>query len=262
MLIFGRIVQLPVWNEGRARVSWAMLASTLVHLALLLFLANHVSKVHKVKSGEFPTLHGQIVPIHTAAKQQAPNAVHDILDSPISQEQPAIAVSRAEEKPEMTPTVAEDKAPVPTPPEAGGDPAVRFGVTVTETLFQRPLPRQFQNELRSYPGFVRSTELDLRPEPIKLIVPEVRSPLLRSRLMGTVTVAIFIDELGYVVDAVSVQASEGFNDEEQVIVAALRQSTFTPGKLNGQAVKSISFQVLHFGQQPALVPDVSAPVNP
>jgi hypothetical protein len=237
-----------------SRVGWALLGSMLLHLAVLFLLTAHVWRVHRVVPHEVPLqLHGRIVAASAVPEHRAPEVLRDPAAKPLVVErQPVVEIQTPQTVPHEASVAVEEDIAKPVSPETGGETEVRFGVSVGETLFQRPLPRAFEVNVKKNPGFIRSTDLHERPEPIELVVPDIASNALSRRITGSVTMALFIDESGQVVDAARVAASEDFEDFEAEIIQALKQSTFTPGKMDGRSVKSLSFQVIRFG--PLAVP--------
>ena len=96
-------------------------------------------------------------------------------------------------------------------------------------------------------------------------VPKYPHPAREQKLSGWVIVMLLVDERGKVVDTAAVESSESFNDYETDVAEELRDSTFTPGKLDGRAVKTLMFVKVRFdfkglsGLEP--VEDTTAPVS-
>jgi hypothetical protein len=240
-------------------MAWAIFTSMLLHLALVFGVTLYTWKTHRVVRHDVAMImHGRIVAIQPADRQKSPVAILDVPAKPLPVDpQPHLAIARPQTTPDVPPTRVEDKVPEPKPPEFGGEMTVRYGVSVTETLFQRALPVQFERDLSNFPGFVRSTDLDERPEPIELVVPDVSSGIFAARISGAVTMALFVDEFGQVIEAIQVLSSMETNEQIPEIAIAMRQSKFTPGRLNGRAVRSVTFQIVRFGPQ-MLSPPVPA----
>lgn len=86
------------------------------------------------------------------------------------------------------------------------------------------------------PHYFLSRELDGRPAPLAQIWPEYPERAARRHLSGTVTVRVYIDELGVVAGVETVRASPAGYFEESAM-QAFRSARFTPGIRKGQAVK-------------------------
>lgn len=86
------------------------------------------------------------------------------------------------------------------------------------------------------PHYFLSRELDGRPAPLAQIWPEYPERAARRHLSGTVTVRVYIDELGVVAGVETVQASPPGYFEESAM-QAFRSARFTPGIRKGKAVK-------------------------
>jgi len=104
-----------------------------------------------------------------------------------------------------------------------------------------------------------------KPKVIAMRVPEYPRPAWEQKVSGWVIVMFVVDERGKVVDTAALDSSESFSDYAQDISKDLRGSTFAPGKIDGQAVKTLTFVTVRFdykglsGREPAT--DTSAPVS-
>lgn len=234
------------------RMVCALIVSVLLHIALFSGLPLDLWRVHRGVPGYRP------MPLiaHIVAQQKSgqpetrsatfpPQASHPAA----AKEQKYATLSRPAPAGELPPARTVGAAAIPSVPRGGGTPGPRYGVSIDELLYQRPLPRQFANPLLEAPGFVRDTALDERPTPIDLVIPDYPQPALAAKTKGWVIVAFFLDEEGNVIDVAPVESSEGFIDFQKEVTAALRRSTFTPGKVQDQPVKSLTFQMVRFDIQ-------------
>jgi TonB family protein len=78
------------------------------------------------------------------------------------------------------------------------------------------------------------TDKDLGPRLLKFAKPAYPKLLAQSRLRGTVTVKVIIDEGGNVIDAMATSGPKEFFDNS---IAAARKTKFTPTKNHGYPVK-------------------------
>ena len=67
-----------------------------------------------------------------------------------------------------------------------------------------------------------------------------------QKLSGWVIAMLLLDEQGKVVGTTAVESSELFSDYASEVAEEMRDSTFTPGRLNGRAVKAIMFVTVRF----------------
>lgn len=86
------------------------------------------------------------------------------------------------------------------------------------------------------PHYFLGRELDGRPAPLAQIWPEYPQRAALRHLSGTVTIRVFIDELGVVAGVETVHASPPGYFEESAM-QAFRSARFTPGIRKGKAVK-------------------------
>ena len=208
------------------RLGVALLASALLHALLLTSLSGH-----SVRGNVFAR------PVH----------------APLS-----VRLERLPELPEAAPIVISDRRaflrrklyapkPVETTVPAQIEP-IQFepGVSVSDIAYLRPIPGRANSPLLASGEFRRGSEISERPEAIAMRVPVFPQLAQEQKRSGWVVVMLFVDEGGKVVDTATVESSESFSDFEKDVAAALRGSTFTPGKLAGQAVKSLAFARVRF----------------
>lgn len=239
------------------RMGPALLGSILVHFAALFLASYYLGMWHtrRVVPSDFQDpLHARIVAAAKVEEREEPSTPDQAaVAEPAPQERPGAVISRpgpGAEAPAAVPKVQELPAQ-PKQVTSSGEPGPPFGVGVAETLFTRPYPRRFtdENPLLNGQGYVRDVDLDARPRPITLVIPEYPPSVLARQMEGWVTIAFFLDEKGNVVHAWPVEGSEEFRPFEFDLAAALRQSSFTPGMVKGRPVKSITFQTLRFNPQ-------------
>ncbi len=246
----------------------ALLGSILVHIAVLIAVSFYLSMWHtrRVSPSDFQDpLRARIVAAAKIEDREKPSTpLQDPVADAAPEERPGAIISRPGPGLE-SPAKAPEKPELAAQPEqvsSSGEPGPPFGVRVREILFVRPYPRRFtdENPLLNGQGFVRDVDLEERPRPITLVIPEYPPSALAKKMEGWVTIAFFLDEKGDVVHAWPVEGSEEFRPFEFDLMAALRKSSFTPGKLKGKPVKSITFQTLRFN--PEGWPERPQPQNP
>jgi outer membrane biosynthesis protein TonB len=139
------------------------------------------------------------------------------------------------------------------------------GVSVSETLYLRPIPGRASSPLLATGEFRRASDISDKPEVVAIRVPSYPRSAQEQKVSGWVIVMLLVDERGKVVDTVAVESSESFNDFERDVAEELRDSTFTPGKLDGRVVKTLMFATVRFdsrglsGLEPAR--NANAPVS-
>ena len=208
------------------RLGMAVLASALLHALLLMSLSTYA-------------IRGDVV----ARPVRAPLSIH---------------IEKLPESPEATPLVIKDKIASlhqklePSKPVANGTPAEiapflsQPGVSVSDTLYLRPLSGRVRSALLATGEFQRASDISEQPEAVAMRVPNYPRPAQERKVSGWVIAMLLVDERGKVVDAAAVESSESFNDYETDVAAELRDSTFTPGKLDGHAVKTLMFVTVRF----------------
>ena len=229
------------------RLGLALLASALLHGLLLISFSTYF-----IRGNVFTR------PVH------APLSVH---------------IERLSDSPEATPIVLGDKKASlrqkldPSKPvETGTPPDIapflpQPGVSVSDTLYLRPLSGRVSSPLLATGEFHRASDINEKPEAVAMRVPEYPRPAQEKKVSGWVIVMLLVDELGKVVDAAAVESSESFNDYERDVAGELRDSTFTPGKLDGRPIKTLMFATVKFdsrglsGFETATHPAAPAPVE-
>jgi len=208
------------------RLAMALLASALLHGVMLLSLSRY-------------SLHGNVFtrPVH----------------APLS-----VRIERLPESPEATPIVVNDKkaslhqklkAPKRLPATVPADIEASLpqpGVSVSETLYSRPISSRVSSPLLATGEFRRTSDISEKPEMVAMRVPKYPRPALEQKVSGWVIVMLLVDEQGKVVDTAAVESSESFSDYEKEVAEELRGSTFTPGKLDSRAVKTLMFATVKF----------------
>jgi outer membrane biosynthesis protein TonB len=249
---------LPRFVADNPRMGSALLGSILFHAAVLILVSLQLNllQTRKVPPSELnnPLLARLVAPTPTDTPESPPKAqLQAPVTSPVPDERPGAILSRPGPGLELPAAVPETRElPVPAEQQASsGEPGPPFGVRLAETLFLRPYPRRFtdSNPLLKEQGYVRDADLDERPKPITLALPDYPATMLARRIEGWVVVAFFLDEKGGVVHTAPVESTEEFQRQEPALIEALRKSTFTPGKVKGKPVKSITFQTLRFNPE-------------
>ncbi len=161
-------------------------------------------------------------------------------------------------------------APKPAATNARADieqSSSQFGVSVSDTLYLRPISGRISSPLLESGEFRRTVDISERPQAVAMRAPTYPRPAWEQKLSGWVIVMLFVDEQGNVVDTVAVESSEAFNDYQTGIAAELRGATFTPGKLDGRVVKTVIFAKVRFdakglsGSEPAKAPTASGSIE-
>ncbi len=173
----------------------------------------------------------------------------------------SVRIEKLPEAPEATPIVINDKnvkkasvhqkltvsKPVAPSEPAEIEPSLtQPGVSVSETLYLRPLSGRISNPLLAAGEFRRSSDISEKAEAVAIRVPDYPGAARKQQISGWVIVMLLVDELGKVVDAAAVDSSETFSAYEADVAEALRGSTYIPGKLYGRAVKTIVFVRVRF----------------
>jgi hypothetical protein len=120
------------------------------------------------------------------------------------------------------------------------------GVSIIDTLYLKPFGARVSSPLLMSGEFRRSSEISEVPLMLRMRVPGYPREAREQKLSGWVTVMFLVDEQGKVVETAAVDASESFGDIEGDVAAQMRDSTFTPGKLDGRAVKALVFALVRF----------------
>ncbi len=189
----------------------------------------------------------------------------------------SVRIERSRESPKATPVVINDKkaslqqklnAPKQAATAAPADTdqfLTEPGVSVSDTLYLRAISSRVSSPLFASGEFRRSSDISEKPEVVAMRVPKYPRAAREHKVSGWVVVMLMVDERGKVVDAEAVDSDEAFSDYERDIAEAMRGSTFTPGKLDGRAVKTLMFATVRFDHKDlsglARATDTSAPVS-
>lgn len=212
--------------DPRKRLGMALLASALLHALMLTSLSGY-------------SIHGNVFtrPVY----------------APLS-----IRIARLPEAPDATAIVIGGKkvslpgkidAPKPVASSAPAEIAPSLpqpGVLVIDTLYVRPIPSRLSGTLLASGEFRRASDISEKPETVSMGIPRYPRVAQEQKLSGWVIVGLLVDENGKVIDTAAVESSESFNDYESEVAEELRGSTFTPGKLDGHAVKTLVFARVQF----------------
>ena len=208
------------------RLGMAVMASALLHALVILTLSKY-------------SLHGVVFtrPVYAPLRVRLEKL-------PESPEATPIVISQKKAVLHQKPTAATPQTPV-TPAEI--EPTLfRPGVSVSETLYLRPITGRVGSPLLATGEFRRLSEIDIKPEMIRMRVPKYPRPAQDQNLSGWVIVIFFVDEQGKVVEAAAVDSSESFSDFAKDIAEEMRDSVFTPGQIDGRAVKTLMFATVRF----------------
>ena len=170
----------------------------------------------------------------------------------------SIRIERLAKAPAATPVVINDKraslqqklnTPKPVVTAAPAD-IEQFlsqpGVSVSDTLYLRPISSRVSSPLFATGEFRRSSDISEKPEAVAMRVPKYPRPAREHKVSGWVVVMLLVDERGKVVDTAAVDSSESFSDYDGDIAEDMRGSIFVPGRLDGQAVKTLMFATVRF----------------
>ena len=208
------------------RLGMALLASALLHALMVMSLSTY-------------SMHGNVL----TRPVQAPLSVR---------------IERLPESPHATPIVINEKkaslhqilnAPKQVATGAPADIASVLsqpGVSVSETLYLQSIPSRVSSPLLATGEFRRGFDVSEKPDVVVMRVPTYPRAAWEKKLSGWVIVMLLVDERGKAVDTLAVESSESFRDYEKDVAEELRDSTFTPGKLDGRAVKTLMFATVRF----------------
>jgi hypothetical protein len=169
-----------------------------------------------------------------------------------------VRLEKLPESPEATPIVISRKkavlhrkpaAAMPVTPAAPAEiePSLfQPGVSVAETPYLRPITGRVSSPLLATGEFRPLSEISVKPEIVRMRVPKYPRPAQDQNLSGWVIVLLFVDEEGKVVDTAAVDSSESFSDYGKDIAGEMRDSIFTPGQIDGRAVKTLMFATVRF----------------
>lgn len=221
--------------DSDRRLGTAILASAVLHALTLLSLSG-------------PPLHGDVliragypalsVRIERSAKSPEPAAMV-VRDKKISFHQKPAATKAVEIS---APADIETSLSQP-------------GVSVSDTLYLRPIPGRASTPLLATGEFRRDSEISEKPEMVAIRVPKYPRPAQEQKVSGWVVVMLLVDEHGTVVEAAAVESSESFGEYGKEVAEGLNGSTLTPGKVEGKAVKTIVFATVKFDPRPLPGPE-------
>ena len=170
----------------------------------------------------------------------------------------SVRIENLPESPQATPIVISEKKasfhqkldaskPVADAAPAKIEPSLaQPGVSVSDLLYSKPISARVNSALLATGEFRRTSEISEKPEAVAMRVPNYPRRAREQELSGWVIVMLLVDERGKVVDTAAVESSESFSDYETDVAEELRDSTFTPGKLDGRAVKTLMFARVRF----------------
>jgi hypothetical protein len=122
----------------------------------------------------------------------------------------------------------------------------RPGVSVSDVFFLRPISSRVNSKLLASGEYYRIVDVTEVPRPRAMKVPDYPLIASKEKISGWVLVMLFVDERGEVNDTVAVEFSESFFGLADQVAAGLVGSTYTPGRLDGRAVKTLMFATVRF----------------
>lgn len=216
----------------------ALVASALLHALMVLSLSRH-------------TVHGSVF----SRPVVAPLSVRIERPPEVPQATSlAIQVGKAPLHPKISaprPAPAAAPEPVPAPVDIE-PPSSQPGVSVAEKLYLRPLPGRVSSARADAGQFLRLADVSERPQAVAMRMPAYPRAAQEQKLAGWVIVMLLVDATGHVVDTAAVESSEAFSDYQDEVAQGLLGSAFTPGKIDGRAVKTMLFATVWF--DPAALP--------
>jgi Gram-negative bacterial TonB protein C-terminal len=123
---------------------------------------------------------------------------------------------------------------------------VRPDVSVSNMFFLRPIPSRVNHALLASGEYFRIADIGEVPEPVAMKIPEYPPMAAAEKISGWVLVMLFVDEHGKALDTTAVESSESFTGFADQVAAGLRGAIYTPGKLDGRAVKTLMFATVRF----------------
>jgi protein TonB len=121
------------------------------------------------------------------------------------------------------------KVAIPIPAGPGEVTANTVGKSTGEDVFSDPA-KDFELPIMKLP------ELDVRPAPLNVVVPDYPEMARMAGIDGKVVVEMLLDTLGNVTRA-QVLASSGNRSLDAAALAAAEQSTFSPGIYKGRKAR-------------------------
>ena len=170
----------------------------------------------------------------------------------------SIRIERLPKSPAVKPIVIIDKRPslqqkLDTPKSLATTAPVDIehslsepGVSISDSLYLRPISGRVNSPLLATGEFLRSSDISEKPEIVAMRVPKYPRRAWEQKVSGWVVVMLLVDERGKVVDTAAVESSESFSDYQSDVAQDLRGSTFVPGKLDGRAVQTLMFATARF----------------
>lgn len=208
------------------RLGLAILGSALLHALTLLSLANYSVPSRAFTRPVFAPLSVRIEPL-----SESP------VENPIVIER-GNAVLHAK---------ASASSPATSAPPAQTESSLADpGVSLFDTTYLKPVGSRVSSPLLAGGEFHRASEISEMAEMLKMRVPAYPREAREQKVSGWVTVMFFVNEQGRVVETAAVDASESFEGFEADVAAQMRDSTFTPGKLDGRPVKTLVFTMVRF----------------
>ncbi len=99
--------------------------------------------------------------------------------------------------------------------------------------------------------YVKQADLDESAVPIRIAVPQYPPKALESGVGGRILVALLLDETGAVINTAAIESNEPLQEYRNAVAAAMLHSAFSPGKRNGNPVRTIVFQTVYFDPKAA-----------
>jgi hypothetical protein len=208
------------------RLGMALTVSALLHALLMLSLSKY-----SVDGSVF------MRPVHAPLRVRI---------EPLSESRQALPLLINKKKSVLhrEPVASEAVAPS-LPPEAESS-LPQPGVSVAETLWLRPIPSRAASALLATGKFHPSSELSEQPKAIRMRMPNYPRPAQEQSLSGWVLVMFLVDENGKVLETAALDSSESFGEFRQDIAGEMLISSFVPGKVDGQPVKTLAFAMVGF----------------
>jgi TonB family protein len=131
------------------------------------------------------------------------------------------------------------------PPEIDSLPP-EPGVSLSEALYLRPIGGLLSSPLLDGGEFHQPWEVSEKAAMLRVSMPKYPQAMREQKIGGWVTVLVFVDEGGKVVDTAALKASEVLDDYKAEVAAAMRHSTFIPAKVDRRPVKSLILITVRF----------------
>jgi TonB family protein len=236
-------------SGGNLRIAVAIVGSALLHAGLIASVPEPRHLDFQLVNAAQPALSVRLVPA------QSPPAALAVAAPKYDARKRPVAATKA--RSETDAGIVEERQPVPPPlPEATLVPVpveTYPGVTVAQATYGGPLPPVVDAASRGE-TYLRDADLDERPVPLQMAVPEYPPGAAERKAGGTVLVALYLDEEGRVVAAAPVSASEELAEFGADIAEAMSGAVFTPALKDGQPVKSLVFQAVRLDPETVKAP--------